>query len=57
MIQMMLSGIGAGIGNEMRAQPMTLRHTGLVRKMIGLAIVGSGYAVIFAHGLHHVAGF
>ncbi|WP_164707993.1 hypothetical protein [Paraburkholderia phosphatilytica] len=53
MIQMMLSGIG----NEMRAQPMALRHVGLVRKMVGLAIVGSGFAVIFAHGLHHVAGF
>jgi hypothetical protein len=52
MIQMMLSSIGG----EVRAQPVTLRPAALVQKVIGLAIVASGFAVIFAHGLHHVAG-
>jgi hypothetical protein len=47
MTQVMLS-----IGDALFAQPATRRNgIALAQKAIGLAIVGSGFAVIVAHGL------
>jgi hypothetical protein len=52
MIQMMLS-----IGGEGFAwRTSHARTSTLVRKMFGLAIVGSGFAVLAAQGLQHLSG-
>jgi hypothetical protein len=48
---MMLASIG-GAGSRQQAQ--RLSSVVLTRKVFGLAIVTSGYAVILAHGLAHV---
>ena len=51
MIQMMLN-IGGGI-----AQHTNPTHGAVfVRKMMGLAIVGSGFAVLTVQGLQHLLG-
>ncbi|HEY1996202.1 hypothetical protein [Paraburkholderia sp.] len=52
MVQMILSMSGTG-----RAQGALQMHGNvLARKMLGLAIVSSGYAVLLAHGLQHMFG-
>ncbi|MCX4160362.1 MULTISPECIES: hypothetical protein [Paraburkholderia] len=48
----MMSSSGAGFAQ----QAVAMRRTALVRKITGFAIVGSGFAVIFAHGLQHLVG-
>lgn len=37
-------------------QAIAMRRAALVQKITGFAIVGSGFAVIFAHGLQHLLG-
>ncbi|MFM0285587.1 hypothetical protein [Paraburkholderia megapolitana] len=44
----------SGTGFAQRA--VAMRRTALVQKIMGFAIVGSGFAVIFAHGLQHLVG-
>jgi hypothetical protein len=52
MIQMMLNIGGLGF-----AQHASSTHgAGLVRKMMGLAIAGSGFAVLTVHGLQRLLG-
>ncbi|TDN67517.1 hypothetical protein [Paraburkholderia sp. BL10I2N1] len=51
MIQMMLSIGGEGFARRSHARTSTL-----VRKMFGLSIVGSGFAVLAAQGLQHLSG-
>lgn len=53
MIQMMMASIG---GNAFAQHAYRLRGAAFVRKVTGLAVVGSGFAVIFAHGLQHLTG-
>jgi hypothetical protein len=53
MIQMMMATIGApGATHGMQAQRQAL----MLRKIMGLAIVASGFAVIAAQALQHALG-
>lgn len=52
MVQMMLSMSGARVANGAQQ----VQGNVLARKMLGLAIVSSGYAVLLAHGLQHAFG-
>jgi len=49
MVQIMLSIGGAGLMRDVRQ----MRGYALARKVLGLAIVSGGYAVLLAHGLQH----
>jgi hypothetical protein len=51
MIQMRMNTAAPSV-----AGPLVRHAHGAARRMIGLAIVGSGYAAIFAHGLAHLSG-
>jgi hypothetical protein len=54
MVQMVMN-LSAGLGNVRSANiAMQSHRVALLRKLTGFAIVGSGYAVIVAHGLMHV---
>ncbi|CAB3749485.1 hypothetical protein [Paraburkholderia solisilvae] len=53
MVQMVLMSIGGG-AHAQRAQ--RLSNVVFARRMLGLAVVSSGYAVIVAHGLAHLFG-
>ena len=53
MVQMMLATIG-GKGSVQQTQRMA--NTMLARRMLGFAVVSSGYAVIVAQGLAHWLG-
>ncbi len=52
MVQMMLKISGASVAY----QAQRLHGGAVARKVLGLAIVSSGYAVILAHGLSHAFG-
>jgi hypothetical protein len=53
MVQMMMRRIGgATLAHNIDAS----RSNPVARKVFGLAIVTSGYAVLLAHGLHHALG-
>jgi hypothetical protein len=53
MVQMVMN-LTANIGGSGSAQAaLQSRGIALAQKLIGFAILGSGYAVIFAHGLMH----
>jgi len=53
MVQMVLASIN-GKASVQQAQQMA--NAALARRMLGLAVVSSGYAVIAAHGLAHLFG-
>jgi hypothetical protein len=53
MVQMVLLSI-SGKGSVQQAQHVA--NTVFARRMLGLAVVSSGYAVIAAHGLAHLFG-
>jgi hypothetical protein len=53
MLQMMLASIS---GNGTAQQTQRLANAALARRMLGLAVVSSGFAVIAAHGLVHLFG-
>jgi hypothetical protein len=50
MVLMRLNGGAHG------AQMQRLHSAALARRMLGLAVVSSGYAVIVAHGIAHIFG-
>jgi len=52
MIQMMLN-IG---GNDFAQSASSMHGAGLIRKMMGLAVVGSGFAVLTVHGVQRLLG-
>jgi hypothetical protein len=52
MVQMVMNMAGATLTRDSNQQ----RSGTLARKMLGLAIVSSGYAVLIAHGLQHAFG-
>jgi hypothetical protein len=53
MIQMALAYIGGGAHAP---QVQCVSGPALARRMLGLAVVSSGYAVIVAHALAHLLG-
>jgi hypothetical protein len=53
MVQMVLMSINGGARG---AQMQRLHGAALTRRMLGFAVVSSGYAVIVAHGLAHIFG-
>ncbi|MDQ7976497.1 hypothetical protein QYH69_04480 [Paraburkholderia sp. SARCC-3016] len=53
MVQMVLMSIG-GRAHAQQSQRMT--NAALARRMLGFAVVSSGYAVLVAHGIAHVFG-
>ncbi|MFC0400593.1 hypothetical protein [Paraburkholderia rhizosphaerae] len=53
MIQMALASIGNGAH---ALQIQRLSGPALARRMLGLAVVSSGYAVIVTHALSHMFG-
>jgi hypothetical protein len=53
MVQMVLMSING----RAHAQHVQRMHSAaLARRMLGLAVVSSGYAVIVAHGIAHIFG-
>lgn len=52
MVQMVMSMAGATLARDLGQH----RSGVLARKVLGLAIVSSGYAVLLAHGLQHAFG-
>jgi hypothetical protein len=52
-VQMMLATIG---GKASVQHTQQAAHAMLARRMLGLAVVSSGYAVIVAQGLAHLLG-
>jgi hypothetical protein len=53
MVQMVLMSIGGGAHAQ---QLQRLSSAVLARRMLGFAVVSSGYAVIVAHGIAHIFG-
>ncbi|GAB7526063.1 hypothetical protein [Paraburkholderia sp. 2C] len=53
MVQMVLASIN---GSAHAQQLQRMQSAALARKMLGFAVVSSGYAVIVAHGIAHMFG-